>query len=127
MKLEREGLEGGKEMEGLSFYLSSKSEPGSLSLDADLLSWPLILRQWEGGDSFIPLGMEGSQKISDHLTNRKVPSSSRKNTLVLCGNDGIIYSVIFPQPSQNREPGTISEKVKYNSHTSSYLIIQQAE
>ncbi|RNC83657.1 MAG: tRNA lysidine(34) synthetase TilS [Balneola sp.] len=123
--IQKNEIEDGLVLNGFSFYFSSESKPGVLNLDADCLSWPVTIRNWRDGDSFNPLGMEGSQKVSDHLTNRKLPSSLRENARVLCGNDGVIYSVLFPEIASNGEFGTISEKVKYNSHTCSYLIIQQ--
>lgn len=30
--------------------------------DADLLSYPLTVRKWETGDSFMPFGMNGRRK-----------------------------------------------------------------
>ena len=40
-------------------------------LDADLLRYPLRLRRWREGDTFIPFGMEGRKKVSDYLIDRK--------------------------------------------------------
>ena len=115
------------ETKGLRFHFSVEPKTVGLNLDANSLNWPLVLRKWKDGDTISPLGMTGSQKVADHLTNRKISSSQKESSLVLQGADSFIYAVIFPEPVQNGEIGTISEKVKYNSHTSSYLIIQQAE
>ncbi len=125
--LQKEEVEGGLETNGLSFYFSSSPNSGALSLDVDCLDWPIVVRNWRDGDAFNPLGMAGSQKISDHLTNRKISSSQKKNALIIEGADKYVYAVIFPNSLQNGEIGTISEKVKYNSHTCSYLIIQQVD
>ncbi len=38
-------------------------------VDADRLTWPLTLRRWREGDRFVPLGMEGSKKVSDYLVD----------------------------------------------------------
>ncbi len=48
---------------------------GSLTacLDLDLLRFPLTVRRWKPGDRFSPLGMTGMKKISDLLTDLKVP------------------------------------------------------
>ena len=40
-------------------------------VDADLLKFPLTLRRWREGDTFIPFGMEGRKKVSDYLIDRK--------------------------------------------------------
>ncbi|MEX0845840.1 MAG: tRNA lysidine(34) synthetase TilS, partial [Balneolaceae bacterium] len=110
--------------EGISLILGEKSESGpALQLDDSLLIWPLTLRNWESGDSFTPLGMSGSQKISDHLTNRKIPTISREKALVLCGSDGTIYAIIYPLPANNGEWGAISEMAKKTPKSQTFLTI----
>ncbi|MDR9418128.1 tRNA lysidine(34) synthetase TilS [Gracilimonas sp.] len=90
-----------------------------LALDYTKLSWPLTLRTWNEGDSFQPLGMEGNQKISKHLTNRKISTSTREKALVLCGSDSTIYAIIYPELPTNQQWGNISElaKIDYNTNT----------
>ncbi len=94
-----------------------------LCLDAEKLSWPVILRLWEPGDGFRPLGMDGHQKVAHHLTNRKIPAHLKEKALVLCGSDGTIYAIIYPVVAANGERGAISElaKIKFKSQT--YLTI----
>lgn len=52
-------------------------------LDYNKLRFPLILRTWKEGDSFIPLGMKGRKKISDFLTDKKVSLTEKKKIYVL--------------------------------------------
>ena len=47
------------------------------------LHWPLTLRPWSDGDRMAPLGMEGSQLVSDILTQRKVPAGERHGQWVI--------------------------------------------
>ena len=49
---------------------------------------PIYLRGIRPGDRLEPLGMEGSQKISDLLINRKVPRHLRTRVPVMCDNGG---------------------------------------
>src|SRR5690606_13796616 len=42
-------------------------EESQVQVDADLIKFPLILRSWKLGDTFKPLGMEGSKKLSDYF------------------------------------------------------------
>jgi tRNA(Ile)-lysidine synthase len=49
---------------------------------------PVYLRGIRPGDRMEPLGMEGSQKISDLLINRKVPRHLRTRVPVMCDNGG---------------------------------------
>lgn len=96
-----------------------------LHLDIGSLEWPLKLRSWEEGDRFQPLGMKGRQNVSDHLTNRKISASRKKEALVLETFDGIICAVIFPPDKKYARPGTISEQFKCGEHTQKCLIVKQ--
>ncbi len=114
----------GWKRQNISIRSNSDLEEGAhLALDADKLNWPLTIRNWKAGDTFKPLGMNGTQKISDHLTNRKIPTLSREKTLVLCGSDGTIYAIIYPVLSSNGEHGAISELAKYEAETKTFLTI----
>lgn len=124
VNLTKKEAEKGWQYQNIVFDL--KTELGSnpvLRLDAGKLSWPLTLRNWKAGDAFTPLGMNGSQKISDHLTNRKIPTLSRQKALVLCGSDGTIYAIIYPVLSPNGEHGAVSEATKCEAATQTYLTI----
>lgn len=51
------------------------------------------IRNWKDGDKFIPLGMKNFKKVSDFLTDKKVPSSQRKKQLVLTYRNQIVWLV----------------------------------
>ena len=70
----------------------SRSE-GVAYLDGSQLSFPLTLRYWQKGDKFIPLGMSGHKKVSDFLTDKKVPRHQKDRTVVVCSNKDIIWVV----------------------------------
>ncbi len=70
-----------------------KRRPGCELISADNLSEKFILRNWRAGDKFIPLGMKKSKKISDFLTDLKIPANKRKEILVLENNGKIIWVV----------------------------------
>ena len=96
-----------------------------LYLDASKIKFPVLLRPWIDGDSIQPFGMEGSQLISDHLTNRKIPSSEKRKAKVLHAFDGTICAVIFPPKFDNTQPGTISELVRCTPETKKMLTIRR--
>ncbi|MDZ7808690.1 MAG: tRNA lysidine(34) synthetase TilS [Gracilimonas sp.] len=106
----------------LSLSVQKPASP-NLRMDASKLIWPLEIRNWEQGDAIKPLGLQGTQNVSDHLTNRKISTISRKKALVLCGSDGTIYAIIYPEQSANGEHGAISEIAKYESTTETFLTI----
>lgn len=61
--------------------------------DAEKIKHKLILRTWKPGDKLIPLGMKYSKKVSDILTDAKIPSIFKKQILVLCDGSEIIWVV----------------------------------
>jgi len=71
------------------------SEPDCVSeyIDAADSAPFYVLRIWEPGDKFIPLGMRGFKKVSDFLTDAKISGSRRKNQLVLLNRNNIVWIV----------------------------------
>jgi len=106
--------------EPFRFYKGNKQE-SEFYLDWDSLKFPLVLRTWESGDRFQPLGMNGSQTVSDHLTNRKVSVTNKEKSLVLVGTDGTIYALFFG--GDDDRVGTISELSKATEDTRLYLSV----
>lgn len=62
-------------------------------LDESKLQYPLRLRRWQEGDSFIPFGMAGRKKVGDYLTDQKVPIVERKRQFVLLSGEDIVWIV----------------------------------
>jgi tRNA(Ile)-lysidine synthase len=62
-------------------------------LDADKINFPLKLRRWKPGDSFRPLGMKGSKKISDYLINIKVPLPDKQHIWIIESGSKIVWIV----------------------------------
>ena len=68
--------------------------PSDVALfDKKKLQYPLRLRRWREGDSFVPFGMEGRKKVGDFLTDQKVPVVERKHQFVLLSGEDIIWVV----------------------------------
>lgn len=74
-------------------YLTGEKSPNMLWVDAQRLSFPLVIRPWQEGDWFIPLGMKGKKKISDFLVDKKVPLHLKKTTSVLCSGNDIVWVI----------------------------------
>ena len=53
---------------GWKFNVDKGNQKADLQFSLDEIKWPIHLRNWEFGDHFQPFGMNGTQKISDHLT-----------------------------------------------------------
>jgi tRNA(Ile)-lysidine synthase len=69
-----------------------ESEPGRVEfVDADKVGGrSLVLRQWSEGESFVPLGMDGSKKVSDFLIDSHVPRFEKRQYPILSTPDGTI-------------------------------------
>jgi tRNA(Ile)-lysidine synthase len=61
--------------------------------DADKVSFPLLWRNWRNGDSFRPLGMPHTKKISDFLVDNKLSLVDKKNVTVLESAGQLVYVV----------------------------------
>ncbi len=84
-------------------------------VDSDKIPNQLILRTWKAGDIFQPLGMPAPMKLSDFLTNQKVPVLERPTICVLTTLDGEILYVCGYQ---------ISEQVKVTDQTRRVLRLE---
>mgnify|MGYP003623355195 CR=1 FL=1 len=104
----------------LKFELIEKSDSFSIlknnsvaQLDYSKLTFPLKLRKWKHGDSFIPLGMKGRKKLSDYFSDNKYSLFDKQEQwLLLSGND--IVWLVGKQ---------IDDRYKINSDTATILQI----
>lgn len=62
-------------------------------ISGDNISGHLNLRKWRHGDRFFPLGLKGSKKVSDFLTDQKISPMTKKDQLVLTDEENIIWVV----------------------------------
>jgi tRNA(Ile)-lysidine synthase len=66
--------------------------PAEASFDADKVGGaPLEVRAWQPGDRMAPLGMEGSRKLQDILTDQKIPRAQRSAIPVVVCRGEIIW------------------------------------
>ena len=77
-----------------SLTVSFSKNPTIVDLDASSIRFPLTLRRVAEGDRFTPLGMRGSQLVSDFLTNIKRNRFEKRNQLVLLDATGTILWVL---------------------------------
>ncbi|MDD4747568.1 MAG: tRNA lysidine(34) synthetase TilS [Salinivirgaceae bacterium] len=62
-------------------------------IDASKVQWPLTIRRWIPGDIFQPIGMRGSKKVSDFLTDIKITASAKQRQCLLTDTKGVIWVV----------------------------------
>lgn len=59
-------------------------------VDADKLMFPLVVRPWQSGDKFIPLGMKSFKKLSDFFIDEKIPLVEKADVPILINGNGEI-------------------------------------
>jgi tRNA(Ile)-lysidine synthase len=80
--------------------------------DADLVGSPILLRHWQPGDRFEPIGLRRKVKLQDIFTNQKVPRDRRRELILATSHLGEIFWI---------EDLRISERFKLTRRTKRYL------
>jgi tRNA(Ile)-lysidine synthase len=74
-------------------FLPNQFNLNEIYLDLSKIKGELKLRKWQIGDRMKPIGMKGSKLVSDILTEAKLPSIEKENSLVLVDDEKIIWCV----------------------------------
>tara|TARA_R110000744_G_scaffold252015_5_gene367822 strand:- start:1137 stop:2447 length:1311 start_codon:yes stop_codon:yes gene_type:complete len=57
------------------------------------LKYPLVIRKWEKGDYFYPLGLNHKKKLSKFFKDEKVDVLSKEEIWLLCSNEQIVWVI----------------------------------
>ena len=76
--------------------------------DADKVGTPILLRCWQPGDRFQPIGTGSARKLQDLFTNLKVPPGERRRRVIAATGQGGLFWV---------EGLRMAEKFKLDKHT----------
>jgi len=87
--------------------IRKKRRSRTVAVDWAKLVPPLQLRNIRPGDRFRPLGLRGSKKVGDFLTDRKVPKVFRDEIPLLCDRKGVVWLAGYE----------ISDRVKIDVNT----------
>ena len=70
-------------IENIKSGFSISRDPCTAFIDMNMVSYPIVIRSWQPGDFFYPLGMINKKKLSDYLTDRKLSRPEKEKTMVL--------------------------------------------
>ena len=68
-----------------------KTDTHTAYFDADKIQFPLTLRHWQQGDTFVPFGMRGRKKISDLFVDKKLDLVEKSQTWLITSNSQIMW------------------------------------
>jgi tRNA(Ile)-lysidine synthase len=85
-------------------------------LDAEAVIFPLVLRHWQPGDTFQPIGMHGQhQKLQDFFTNEKLSQLEKEQVLLLVnGDNAIIWVMGYRMDNRFKITDTTTKALKIN-------------
>jgi tRNA(Ile)-lysidine synthase len=69
------------------------THPDVADLDLDRLVYPLILRHWQEGEYFQPLGMTGMKKLSDFFVDEKYSIPDKETAWILASGHQVAWIV----------------------------------
>ncbi len=65
----------------------------TITVDYDKIKFPLIIRKWQKGDYFYPIGLLGKKKLSKFFKDTKMSLIDKENTWLLCSNNDIVWVI----------------------------------
>jgi tRNA(Ile)-lysidine synthase len=81
------------EIKSCKARLLPSPNPGREIFDADRVGRQIILRHWQPGDRFQPIGMAAAVKLQDLFTNARIPRGERSHLVVACTVQGELFWV----------------------------------
>lgn len=85
-------------------------------VDFDAIKFPILIRSWQQGDRFQPLGMTGQKKVSDFLISLKVPLTLKQEVPVIEDADQSIVAIL---------PWRIDDNFKVTAKTKKVIIFDK--
>jgi len=95
-----------------------RPRPGTESFDADKVGSSIVLRHWQPGDRFQPIGMAKAVKLQDFFVNQKIPRARRHDLILATTAQNEVFWI---------EGMRISEQFKLTPQTKRQLIWQWTE
>ncbi len=62
-------------------------------VDLEKVQFPLLIRRWQQGDYFKPLGMEGFKKVSDFFIDSKLSLPEKEKVWILANGEQVVWII----------------------------------
>jgi tRNA(Ile)-lysidine synthase len=72
-------------------HVSFKNDRNTEFIDGDICGDKLVVRYWQKGDRFTPLGMKNHRKLSDFFIDLKLSTTRKREVPLVCNKDQIIW------------------------------------
>lgn len=116
-KIFRDGERGFMQNKNQSRFMLAATKLKREFFDADKIGGKIILRHWQPGDRFQPIGMKSPKKLQDLFVNAKIPHARRRHLVLATAESGEIFWV---------EGLRISENFKVAAQTERQLVWEKA-
>lgn len=83
-----------------------------VSIDKSKIKFPLTIRHWQQGDSFIPFGMKGKKKLSDFFTDNKFSLMQKESVWILTSGKEIVWIIGHRADNRFRVENSTTEILK---------------
>jgi tRNA(Ile)-lysidine synthase len=91
-------------------------------VDAVKLIYPLLVRVWQPGDKFSPIGMKNFKKLSDFFIDERVPLSEKEHIpLLINGNGEVIWVCGLRQDDRYKVTASTKKTIIFELKPSYYI------
>ncbi len=73
--------------------ISTNNSVNTALLDYNSLTFPLVIRKWQIGDYFYPLGLKGKKKVSKYFKDEQFSLIDKEHTWLLCSKNAIVWII----------------------------------
>ena len=85
----------------------------SIYVSKEILTFPLVVRKWENGDYFYPVGMQGKKKLSKYFKDEKLSLLEKQKQWLLCdANNAIIWVLGMRKDTRYTSHASASKQLK---------------
>ncbi len=94
----------------------SQTDLTTVYVDKRKLKYPLIVRKWQEGDYFYPLGMKGKKKLSKYFKDEKLSLLAKERVWLLCSGKEIVWIINYRADNRYKITPQTEELLKITIH-----------